>query len=209
MEQIEKLPFFNKVTAGVALGKSGQNLDYWIKTRLKSGEIIALKKGLFASKYYLIALQADFRLREKYLQYLARIIYQPSYLSLEYVLSLKNLIPEAIYSYTSISLKTTRDFKNKLGKYNYQTIKDDLFGGFEVIEFDGGKRIRIATKAKALFDFLYLKKIKNLDLLKYEINEGLRINWLEFDKNDIKEFKRFAMISNSSKMKSIVKIMKW
>ena len=44
MEQIEQLPFFNKVTASVAIGKSGQNLDYWIKTRIKSGKIIQLKK---------------------------------------------------------------------------------------------------------------------------------------------------------------------
>lgn len=209
MEQIEQLPFFNKVTAGVALSKSGQNLDYWIKTRIKSGEIIQLKKGMFVSKNYLLSIQANFALRDNYLQYIAGIIYQPSYLSLEYVLSLKGLIPEAIYSYTSIAMKTTRDFKNKLGKFNYQNIKDDLFGGFEVSEFDGGKRIRIATKAKSLFDYLYLKKFESLSRLKYELEEGLRINWFEFNNDDINEFKRFVLISNSAKMNRIVKIMKW
>lgn len=209
MEQIEKLPYFNKVTAGVALGKSGQNLDYWIKTRLKNGEIIALKKGLFVSKIYLIKLSGNPILNEEYKQYITGIIYQPSYLSLEYVLSLNGLIPEAIYSYTATTLKSPRIFQNGLGKFSYQNIKDELFGGFETKTFDNGKRIRIASKAKALFDYLYLKRFVSLTRLRYELNEGLRLNWDEFNKKDVLEFKRFVLISNSSKMKSVIKIMKW
>ena len=103
MEQIEQLPYFNKISAGVALGKSGQNLDYWIKTRLKTGEIIALKKGLFVTRIYSLAENE----KQKYYEYIANIIRYPSYLSLEYVMALWGLIPESIFAFTSITLKSS------------------------------------------------------------------------------------------------------
>ncbi|MBL7036234.1 hypothetical protein ISR94_00080 [Candidatus Microgenomates bacterium] len=206
---MEQLAFFNKVTLGTFLQKSGSNLDYWVKTRLKSGEIIALKKGLFVSRDYLLTLQNNFPLKEKYFEYLANIIRQPSYLSTEYVLSQKGIIPESVFAYTSISSKTSRKYTNKLGNFYYRNIKKDLFCGFESVEFETGKFVRKATKAKALFDFIYLKKFKGIETLKNELLVDLRINWLEFNKKDKTEFKNYVKISNSSKMKESVKILKW
>lgn len=206
---MEQLPFFNKVTLGTFLKKSGSNLDYWVKTRLKSGEIIALKKGLFVSRDYLLTLQNNFPLKEKYFEYLSNIIRQPSYLSTEYVLALKGLIPEFVFAYTSITIKTSRKYTNKLGNFYYRNIKKDLFCGFESIEFETGKIFRMATKAKALFDFLYLKKFASDEILKNELLGDLRINWFEFKKKDEVEFKNYVKISNSSKMKKVVKILKW
>ena len=204
MEQIEQLPYFNKVSAGVALGKSGQNLDYWIKTHLKTGEIIALKKGLFVTRIYLLAENE----KQKYYEYMANIIRYPSYLSLEYVLALWGLIPESVFSFTSITLKSSRSYANTLGNFLYKNIKEELFTGFRTIEY-GDKKISIATKAKALFDFLYLKAFDTRQRMKTEILEELRINWDEFDKNDIQEFKNYVKLSKSSKMKGVVKILKW
>lgn len=204
MEQIDRLPYFNKVTLGVALGKSGQNLDYWVKTRLKSGEIIALKKGLFVSKNYLLKNSGN----NDFYRYLANIIRLPSYLSLEYVLSINNLIPEAIYTYTSVTTKSPRDFTNKLGNFSYRNIKKELFTGFEeIVVFD--KKIYIATKAKALFDYLYLKTYRNRTMLKYDIEEGLRIDWDEFNQDERKEFIGYVNLSKSTKMKRVLKYLKW
>lgn len=204
MEQIERLPYFNKVTLGVALGKSGQNLDYWVKTRLKSGEIIALKKGLFVAKNYLLKNSGN----NDFYRYMANIIRIPSYLSLEYVLSINNLIPEAIYTYTSVTTKSSRDFTNKLGNFSYRNIKKELFIGFnEIVVFD--KKIYIATKAKALFDYLYLKTYRNRTMLKYDIDEGLRIDWDEFNQEERKEFIYYVNLSKSTKMKRVLKYIKW
>lgn len=204
MEQIERLPYFNKVTLGVALGKSGQNLDYWIKTRLKRGEIIALKKGLFVSKNYLLKNSGN---NDSY-RYMANIIRFPSYLSLEYVLSINNLIPEAIYTYTSITTKSSRNYINKLGNFSYRNIKRELFTGFTEIDvFD--KKVYMATKTKALFDYLYLKPYRNRTMLKYDIEEGLRIDWDEFDKKERQEFIDYVNLSKSTKMKRVLKYLKW
>ncbi|MFA6074139.1 MAG: hypothetical protein WC758_08530 [Candidatus Woesearchaeota archaeon] len=207
MEQIDKLPFFNKVTLGVALNKSGQNLDYWIKTRLKSGEIVALKKGLFVSKMYLARIEESSGIYEKYIQFMANILRYPSYISLEYVLSLYGMIPEGVYVITSITTKSSRLFTNKLGNFRYQNIKKSLFLGYNEVDYKNNP-VRLASRAKALFDTIYLRSFGNSSL-EYELIEGLRLNLDDFIKDDIDEFKSYVDLSNSVKMRKTVKILKW
>jgi len=197
---MEQLPYFNKVTLGEILGKEGENLNYWIKKLLKKGEIIALKKGLYISRLYLLSLAKNPDLREKYFEYLANIIRYPSYISLEYALSKFGVIPEGVYAITSVTTKTGRIYKNKLGSFIYKSIRDDLFSGFSVIDFEN-KRIKFATKAKALFDFLYFRKKGNL--------ENLRINWDQFNENDKQGFKKIVFESGSYKIKKELKKLKW
>lgn len=197
---MEQLPYFNKITLGEILGKDGENLNYWIKKLLEKGEIIALKKGLYVSKLYLLSLEKNLGLKEQYLEYLANIIRYPSYISMEYALAKFGVIPEGVYAITSITTKTPRAYKNKLGNFIYKNIKDNLFGGFEVMDFEG-KRIKFATKAKALFDFLYFRKPEKL--------EDLRINWDQFNDNDKNEFKKIVFESGSNKIKKELKVIKW
>ena len=197
---MEQLPYFNKVTLGEVLGKEGENLNYWIKKLLKNGEIIALKKGLYVSRLYLLSLTKNLELKERYLEYLANIIRYPSYISLEYALSKFGVIPECVYAITSVTTKTGRIYKNKLGSFIYKSIRDNLFNGFEVFEFEN-KRIKFATKAKALFDFLYFRKSGSL--------ENIRINWDQFDENDRQEFKKIVFDSGSYKIKKQLKKLKW
>lgn len=197
---MEQLPYFNKITLGEILGKDGENLNYWIKKLLEKGEIIALKKGLYVSKLYLLSLEKNPGLKEQYLEYLANIIRYPSYISMEYALAKFGVIPEGVYAITSITTKTPRAYKNKLGNFIYKNIKDNLFGGFEVMDFEG-KRIKFATKAKALFDFLYFRKPEKL--------EDLRINWDQFNDNDKNEFKKIVFESGSYKIKKELKVIEW
>jgi predicted transcriptional regulator of viral defense system len=197
---MEQLPYFNKITLGEILGKSGENLNYWIKILLKKGEIIALKKGLYVSKLYLIGLERSPQLRELYLEYLANIIRYPSYISLEYVLGKYGALPENVYAITSLTLKTSRIYKNKLGTFIYRNIKENLFANFTASDFEG-KRIKIATRAKALFDFLYYKNTQDPD--------EFRINWSIFNKDDRGEFKQIVAVSKSAKMERLAKVLRW
>lgn len=209
MEQIEQLPFFNKVTAGVALSKSGQNLDYWIKTRIKSGEIIQLKKGMFVSRMYLARIEESTGVYEKYTQFIANILRYPSYISLDYMLSLYGIIPEGIYVTTSITTKSGRLFSNKIGNFRYQNINDKLFMGYQEIDYKGNS-VRLASKAKALFDTIYLRSFGNSSL-EYELTDGLRLNFDNFSKKDVAEFKKYVLgtKSKSKKMKRALKILGW
>jgi hypothetical protein len=126
----------------------------------------------------------------------------PSYLSLEYVLFINNVIPESAYSLTSITIKTSRTYTNELGTFIYQNMKDELFTGFQKKSYKSNE-IAIATKSKALFDYLYLKSNLGKDMMD-ELKEGLRINWDAFTKSDLIEFKTYVELSKSPKMRSVL-----
>jgi len=197
--ELDKLPFFNKKTAEVLIGKSGKNLDKKISRLIKKGDLVRLKKGSYVSDRFLLSVTN----RKAYTEYLANVLYFPSFLSLEYVLSLYNLIPEEINIFTSISLKSTRIFVNELGTFSYRNVKQELYCGYSKIPRDGFD-VYIASKAKALFDFLYLKRNLSTDY-DYEIGEGLRINWDEFSPEDLKEYTFYTDLFGSIKMKKILK----
>lgn len=197
---LKDLPYANKLTLGEVLGKFGKNLDYWVQKLIKQGEIIVLKKGLYVSKPYLLSFEKNPSLRESYLEYLANILRYPSYLSLEYALSKYGIIPEGVYSLTSVTLKSSRVYNNSLGNFIYKSIKKNLFSNFENKDFEG-KRIKMATKEKALFDYLYFRKEGSLD--------DLRINWDVFTPNEKAIFVQIIKDSEIPKMERILKILKW
>jgi len=197
--KLEQLPLFNKDTASILIGKTGNNLDKKIERLLKKNYLVSLKKSWYVSKPFL-----DKQVSLKnYTEYLANKLRAPSYLSLEYVLSKYNLIPEEINIWTSITTKSTRSYENDLGVFNYKSIKNNLFTGYREIE-SRGNSVYIANKAKAVFDFLYLKRNLSLNL-NYELNTGLRFNWSVFSKKDLQEFSKYVQISNLNKMKLILK----
>lgn len=197
---LEQIPYFNKVTLGEILGKDGENLNYWVKKLLKSGEITALKKGLYVSRLYLLSLEKNPSLKEQYVEYLANVIRYPSYISMEYALAKYGVIPEGVYAITCVTTKTPRTYENKLGNFIYKNIKSELFTGFEAINFEG-KRVKFASRAKALFDFLYFRKAGRI--------EDLRINWDQFDEKDKKEFRSIVFESGSYKINQILNSLKW
>lgn len=203
-EQLKNLPYLNKSTLEDVLEKRGENLNYWVKKLLAQGELVSLKKGLYVSKLYLLGLEKNPALREDYLEYLANIIRYPSYLSLEYVMAKYGLIPEAVFNITSVTTKSSRTYKNPLGNFIYRHLKEELFFGFEYVEYED-KKVRVASKAKAIFDFLYFKKFASRALLKDDLIQGLRINWDAFSLKDQKEFEKAVESTSISKMKSILK----
>lgn len=198
-KELEALPYFNKKTASILIGKKDRNLDKKIERLQKKAYFLSLKKGLYTTSVFVEKLAN----KKLYSEYLANILRYPSYISLEYALSEYGLIPEGVLSITSITLKSGRVFENTLAKFSYQNIKNPLFVGFIEKDFLD-KKINFATKAKALFDTLYLKKLSNLQK---ELTEDLRINWANFTKKDLKEFSKYVKISKSLKMEQILKIM--
>ncbi|MDO8734122.1 MAG: hypothetical protein Q7K21_03070 [Elusimicrobiota bacterium] len=90
--------------------------------------------------------------------FIAKEIYSPSYISLEYALSIYGLIPERTLDITSVTAKKTAKFENKLGTFVYQHIKENCFTGFIEKKDEADLAYFIATPEKAVADFLYLNK---------------------------------------------------
>lgn len=199
-ETLESKPYITKRELSFLLDKTGKNLDKKITQLLRSEYLLSLKKGLYTAKAYYLLNKSQFP------EFLANFLYYPSYLSLEYVLHQENLIPEAVYQYTSVSLKSPRTFRNKIGTFSYRKIKESLFTGYEYKAFSQNYQIKIAGKAKALFDYLYLKPMTAS--LSQELFSDLRINWDNFTKQDFTQFEKFSLLSKSKKMTEIVKVMK-
>lgn len=166
---------------------------------VKTGKVIRLKKGLYVAKEYIDGLEKKGQL-SYYLDFLSGVLCQSSYLSLEYVLYRHNLLTDVPYNFTSITKNKTATFTNKFGNFFYHKIKPSLFCGFEIIR-EGEFRFCRATKAKALFDFLYLRK--NILPDKKAVKE-LRLNVEFLNRADIKELKKYAAMEGSPKIKEII-----
>lgn len=144
----------------------------------------------------------------KLTEYLASKIYQPSYISLEYILKKHNLITNSFGTITSITRKTTRSFNNFSGIYHYANIKASLYVGFKKRTFHGDS-YNMATKAKAMFDYLYLNPNlhrRNTKKLRRQLMEESGIQWQNFSEEDFKEFDRYVWESNSHKMMAVLRV---
>lgn len=197
MEQLSKLPYYTKQNLSLVLKKDGFSLDYWIKKLVRDEILIPIKKGFYTSSFYLNEIKEKGFL-DLYRQQLANVLRQPSYVSLESALSFYGLIPEETFNITSITLKSTRTYKNKLGTFIYRNIKKELFLGYNQIKkIDPISR---ATKAKALFDWLYLKKFNGKKAIESFLQNEGRINWFIFSHKEKEEFDQYVKISGSKKM---------
>lgn len=207
----ESLPFFTKKDLFSTFLKSQYAMDVSVKRALKSRRLMQLKKGLYVtSKFYL-----DESDKIGLTEFISSELYSPSYISLEYALKKYNLLNGFPDFVTCIAIKTSRSFKNFLGIFRYSNIKPSLFFGFQKVSFiqDSVKdsvvcKYNIATKAKALFDYLYLKPGLRCKMkyLKQQLFKNLGINWGNFSRQDFKEFDQYVWKSNSKKMMKILRI---
>jgi predicted transcriptional regulator of viral defense system len=90
-------------------------------------------------------------------------------------LSYYHLIPEGVYTVTSVTTRKTNSFDTKIGNFDYRTVKPELFFGYSIENYDD-KHYKIASIEKAILDYLYL----NPRVRQKEDFESLRINYDEF-----------------------------
>lgn len=202
IKKLSNLSYLDKNTLSQFIELSDNSLYANIKRWLKAGDLIQLKRGMYVTADYISGLNN----KDAYMVFLANKLREPSYLSMETVLQNYNMVSEAVYGWTSVTLKTKRIYKNKFGAFIYRNIKELLFDGYE-IKAVGGFDIRVASRAKALFDYLYFKllKVREVD---GRIIESLRLNWDEFPKNDLVEFTGYCELSHVGKMAKLPDIIR-
>ena len=191
------MPYFTlEGLSSVAENNPLPTIKYWLKTQ----KITGLKRGMYVANSYLEKLSWQGKM-DNYKEYLANNLLTPSYISFEYALSLYSLLTEAPYSVTSATLKTTRGFSNNLGSYYYYSLRPDLFIGYDRFAKNGFD-IYLASKAKALFDYLYIKK-RSIKTINKDIIKELRLNLTELSDNDLVELKGYVKLSGQSKLLKI------
>lgn len=130
----------------------------FIKRNLKSGLFFKLRNNFYqlqdsSPSLYLIANK----------------LYQPSYISLDKALAHYGIIPETIYSITSVTTKPTQEFETARAIFTYQRIKQEAFTGYKAVRLEGTV-VLFAEPEKALADHLYF-----VDLKKALLNDRLEL----------------------------------
>ena len=122
------------------------NVNSKIAYMVNKGELIRLKKGLYA-------LGEDYQTASIDTISLANILYAPSYVSFDYALSYYGLIPERVYEITSATLRGKKSFETELGRFTYRPVPLQAYAlGVDWLfdKVNGGKLI--AAPEKALCD---------------------------------------------------------
>jgi predicted transcriptional regulator of viral defense system len=144
------------------------------------GYIRKLRRG-----YYLFA---DTTVDEKTLFLAANKLYAPSYVSLEMALSIYGLIPESVYTVTSVSSRKTATFETPIAQFSYRCVKPSLMFGYR-LESSRGQNFRIADLEKAVLDYLYLNPhiVRPDDFAEWRFNSRIFL-----ERADLGKLRRYA-----------------
>ena len=171
LHQVEKnllssdLGFFTPRELMVTFGANKRAAEAFCAYNVKKDAIVRLKAGLFALAENL---PGDYMISNR--------LYRPSYVSLETALVYHRLIPESVYSVTSVTTKSTREFVVLGRRFSYKRIKKEAYTGYTLIMVDG-KGVYLATPEKAVADFLYF-----VYLGKKDDNDRLDLKKINFRK---------------------------
>ena len=176
-EKVQNLPIIESRILRLLFNNG--NIELQLNRWVKRGKIILLKRG-----YYI--LEKKYRKTDIFEPYIASVLKSPSYISLEKALEMHHLIPDIIFSVTSVTTKKRpAEFVNSIGRFKYSSIKKEYFWGYQTIEFEGQKGY-LADPEKALLDLFYFKRKK----ISTEYILSLRLQNIEL--LDFNKLKRYA-----------------
>jgi len=176
-EKVQNLPIIESRILRLLFNNG--NIELQLNRWIKRNKIILLKRG-----YYI--LEKKYRKTDIFEPYIASVLKSPSYISLEKALEMHHLIPDIIFSVTSVTTKKRpAEFVNSIGRFKYSSIKKEYFWGYQTIEFEGQKGY-LADPEKALLDLFYFKRKK----ISTEYILSLRLQNIEL--LDFKKLKRYV-----------------
>ena len=143
--------------------------------------------------------------------YLANVIYGPSYLSFEHALAWHDLIPEAVFTFTSATCGKRRKklYDTPFGVFTFRDVPVAAFPyGTELHEEDG-RAFMIASAEKAVCDQLYTcSPCSNRNELRQLLFEDLRIDETAFRDADLNEMSELAGLYQTKNHKLLISLLK-
>ena len=168
---------------------------------LDSGNIVRIKKGLYC---FAETLRKHALSRE----YVANLIYGPSYVSLEYAMAYHGLIPERVNIVTSVTTRRSRDFDTPFGRFSYRRMTENRYNCAADLAESAGISFLMATPEKALTDKVWTdKRLTNPSVS--EIEEYL-IDDLRLDPERLAELagerlRRIGLAFSSRKIDNLIR----
>ncbi len=164
-------------------------LSRWVK----AGKLFRLRRGL-----YMLAPPYQGVAPHPFL--VANRLVRPSYVSLEAALAYYGLIPEAVYTVTSVTTGRPGRRETPLGAFTYRHVRPRFFFGYRLEEVVPGQRAFLASPEKALLDVVYLQPESDLEAYL----EELRLQNLE--RLDPRRLRHLAERIDSAKLRRVVDI---
>ncbi|MEX0740300.1 MAG: hypothetical protein WD071_13240 [Pseudohongiella sp.] len=124
-----------------------------IASLIDRGVLLSLKKGLYV-------LAPPWRQQPLCLPLVANNLYGPSCVSLEYALAWHGVIPEGVFTVTSVTSRRAKAYQTSLGYYTYQHIPESLVlvGARMEAVAEGEGHYLMAGPTKSLCDKLLLTR---------------------------------------------------
>ncbi|MEI6437314.1 MAG: hypothetical protein WCO69_01035 [Candidatus Omnitrophota bacterium] len=116
---------------------------------VKAGHLLSLRSGVYVLAPY-------FQKVVPTVYFLAQALKEPSYVSLEKALEFHGLIPEAVFTVTSVTTRRPGSLVTPLGRFDFQHIRAGLFWGYFAVTI-GAQTGFMAYPEKALLDLFYLR----------------------------------------------------
>ncbi len=189
----------------LALLGSYQRPRDWMQRMVKNGELIRLRNGFF------LITEKIQQGPDRIIPYeqVANFLYGPSYVSLEWALSFYGMIPERVYTVTSMTLGRMKEYHTPVGDFSYYPLREASYPlGIELKESScsiGG--FLMASREKALVDFVFKScKGVNQEELQTELFESKRLNLEILHKLDKTALFEIAKDYRSKSVNNLVKI---
>lgn len=147
------LRLFSPLELQRLLGVSAVAARFLVHRYTKRGALVKLRNGLYALADRLPADPS-----------IANRLYEPSYLSFEYALAYHHVMPEMVYAITSATSRPTRTLTVAGRTFEYHRLKRAAFTGYEPVKISG-ETVLMATREKALLDYLYFVDLKRKPLM--------------------------------------------
>ncbi|MFI3294021.1 MAG: hypothetical protein SNI70_10960 [Rikenellaceae bacterium] len=162
-----------------------------IEVMVKDGTLVRLKRGLFVVSPKISGLLLSTEL-------IANHIYGPSYVSMESALRYYGLIPESVYLTRSMTLKRSKEFKNRIGEFDYIQCSEDYYSIGVRQEQSGEATFLIASPEKALCDMIaYTSKLRPrfIKAMEVYLEEDLRFDMEQLQNFDTEILRAIAEVS--------------
>ncbi len=192
LREIGVVPITTSIIESLYPGlKSADKKVIWLE---KNGYIIRLKRGLYVvnPEYTKKALSSEL---------IANHLYAPSYVSMSSALRYYGLIPEAVYTHQSMTIKHSRSFQTPIGLYDYKQISKKAFSVGVRSLHNGNYAFMIATPEKALCDLIANSPMVNLrymtDVEAY-LEQDIRMDMDEFFKFDTRIFEDYIKVGKKA-----------
>lgn len=170
----------------------------------REGRIIRLKRGLYVN-----AMETAGRVLSNEL--IANHLYGPSYVSMSSALSYYGLIPEAVYTQQSMTLKHAKVFETPLGRFEYIYIPREAFSVGLTIVRQADYAFVMASPEKALCDLVANSSGVNLRYIKEAeayIVEDIRMEMADFKAMDAEILKAYIRVGKKAEsIRTLLRLM--